>query len=179
MSMSLHTALAHVFLDSTGRVDVRIRRSWRIQGNSIFCRNIAEAIHLHQTVTTLNRDWTEEQQIEIAPLNKMLWVAVCLQAFANVFCRGSHRGDALVGGRPLDLAFPLAYIHRLSEHLQRRNYDSIHVGVLRRLRGSARSRSGGEVVVLFNFRNPTAEDNDFYDSVVKLALEADDAEPID
>ena len=178
MSMSLHAALAHVFLDSTGRVDVRIRRSWRIQGNSIFCRNIAEAIHLHQTVTTLNRDWTEELQIEIAPLSKLLWVAVCLTAFATVFCRGSHRGDALVGGRPLDLAFPLAYIHRLSEHLQRRNYDSIHVGVLRSLRGSARSRSGGEVV-LFNFRNPTAEDNDFYDSVVKLALEADDAEPID
>ena len=178
MSMSLHTALAHVFLDSTGRVDVRIRRSWRIHGNSIFFRNIAEAIHLHQTVTTLNRDWTEELQIEIAPLNKLLWVAVCLTAFATVFCRGSHRGDALVGGRPLDLAFPIAYITRLWEHLQRRNYDSIHVGVLRSLRGSARSRSGRQVV-LFDFRNPTAEDNQLYDSIVKLALEADEAQPID
>ena len=172
--MSLYTALAHVFLDSTGRVDVRIRRRWRIQGNSFFCRNIAAAIHLHQTVTTLNRDWTEELQIEIAPLNKLLWVAVCLTAFANVFCRGSHRGDALVGGRPLDLAFPITYVARQMQHLQSRNYESIRVGVLRRL--SARSRSGGQVV-LFNFRNPTAEDNQFYDSIVKLALERDEAQP--
>ena len=176
MSMSLHTALAHVFLDSTGRVDVRIRRSWRIQGNSIFCRNIAEAIHLHQTVTTLNRDWTEELQIEIAPLSKLLWVAVCLTAFATVFCRGSHRGDALVGGRPPNLIFPITHIARQVEHLQSGNYDSIRVGVLRS--APQRSRSGSQVV-LFNFRNPTAEDFDFYDSVVKLALEADDAEPID
>ena len=176
--MSFWTALAHVSLDSTGTVEVRLRRRWRIYADSIFIHNISEAILLHTTVTTLNRDWPEELQIEIAPLSKILWVAVCLQAFANVFCRGSHRGDALVGGRPLDLAFPITYVARQMEHLQSRNYESIRVGVLRRLPGSARSRSGGQVV-LFNFRNPTAEDNQFYDSIVKLALEADEAQPID
>ena len=167
--MSLWTALE--------TVEVRIRRGSRIRADSIFIDKISQATQLHQTVTSQNRDWTEEQQIEIAPLSKLLWVAVCLQAFTNAFCRGSHRGDALVGGRPLDLAFPITYVARQMQHLQSRNYESIRVGVLRRLPGSARSRSGGQVV-LFNFRNPTAEDNQFYDSIVKLALEADDAQPI-
>ena len=153
-------------------MEVRIRQGWGIRADSIFIDKISQAVHLHQTVTSQNRDWTEEQQIEIAPLSKLLWVAVCLQAFTNVFSRGSH-------GRPLlHLAFPIAYIATQMQHLQSRNYEAIRVGVLRRLPGSARSRSGGEVL-LFNFNNPTAEDNDFYDSVVKLALEADDAEPID
>ena len=168
----------YVYVDSSsGTVEFRLRLLWRIHGNSNFISNIAWAIHMHQTVTTLNRGWTEEQRIEIAPLSKLLWVAVCLQAFTNAFCRGSHRGDALVGGRPLDPFFPMTYIFRQMQHLQSRNYESIRVGVLRRL--PARSRSGdGQVVLLFNFSNPTAEDNRFYHSIVKLALEADDAQPI-
>ena len=161
--MSLWTALE--------TVEVRIRRGWRIRADSIFIEKISQATLLHQTVTSQNRDWTEEQQIEIAPLSKLLWVAVCLQAFTNVFSRGSH-------GRPLlHLAFPIAYIATQMQHLQSRNYESIRVGVLRRL--PARSRSGdGQVVLLINFYNPTAEDFRFYHSIVKLALEADDAQPI-
>ena len=140
---------------------------------------------MHQTVTSQNRDWTEEQHIEIALLSKLLWVAVCLQAFTNVFCRGSHRDDALVGGRPPDLVFPITYIATQMQHLQSRNYESIRVGVSRKLPArpdldaspAARDGHSDRQAVLFDFSNPTTEDHMFYDSIVKLALEADGATP--
>ena len=161
-------------------MEVRIRQGWGIRADSIFIDKISQAVHLHQTVTSQNRDWTEEQQIEIAPLSKLLWVAVCLQAFTNVFSRGSH-------GRPLlHLAFPIAYIATQMQHLQSRNYESIRVGVSRRLRqgrqgldASPAARDGRTEwqVVFFDLRNPTAEDHQFYDSIVNRALEADGAQP--
>ena len=175
--MSLWTALE--------TIEVRIRRGWYIRADSIFIDKISQAIHLHRTVTSQNRDWTEEQQIEIAPFSKLLWVAVCLQAFTNVFCRGSHRDDALVGGRPPDLVFPITYIATQMQHLQSRNYESIRVGVSRRpparpgLDASPAARDGRSdwQAVLFDLKNPTAEDHQFYDSIVNLALEADGAHP--
>ena len=175
--MSLWTALE--------TVEVRIRRGWRIRADSIFIDKISQATQLHQTVTSQNRDWTEEPQIEIAPLNKLLWVAVCLQASSNAFCRGSHRDDALWGRCPLDLVFPITYIDKQVQHLRSRNYESIRVGVSRKLPArpgldtspAARDGHSDRQAVLFDFSNPTAEDHQFYDSIVKLALEADGAQP--
>ena len=170
--MSLWTALE--------TVEVRIRRGWRIRADSIFLDKISQAVHLHQTVTRQNRDWTEEQQIEIAPLSKLLWVAVCLQASSNAFCRGSHRDAA-----PLDLVLPIAYIDQQVGYLRNRNYESIRVGVSRRLPArpdldaspAARDGHSDRQAVLFDFSNPTAEDHQFYESIVQRALEADGAQP--
>ena len=178
--MSLWTALE--------TVEVRIRRGWRIRADSIFIDKISQAVHLHQTVTSQNRDWTEEPQIEIAPLSKLLWVAVCLQASSNAFCRGSHQShrDAALWGRcPLDFVFPIAYIDKQVQHLRSRSYESIRVGVSRKLPArpgldtspAARDGRSDRQAVLFDFRNPTAEDHQFYDSIANLALEADGAQP--
>ena len=176
--MSLWTALE--------TVEVRIRRGWRIRADSIFIDKISQVTQLHRTVTSQNRDrdWLEEPEIEIAPLSKLLWVAVCLQASSDAFCRGSqsHRDAA-----PLDLMLPIAYIDQQMDHLRNRNYESIRVGVSRRLPArpdsdldaspAARDGHSDRQAVLFDFRKPTAEDHQFYDSIVKLALEADGAQP--
>ena len=172
--MSLWTALE--------TVEVRIRRGWRIRADSIFIDKISQVTQLHRTVTSQNRDrvWLEEPEIEIAPLSKLLWVAVCLQASSNAFCRGSHRDAA-----PLDLVLPIAYIDQQVDHLRNRNYESIRVGVSRKLPArpdldaspAARDGHSDRQAVLFDFSNPTTDDRMFYQTIVKLALEADGATP--
>ena len=176
--MSLWTALE--------TVEVRIRRGWRIRADSIFIDKISQVTQLHRTVTSQNRDrdWLEEPEIEIAPLSKLLWVAVCLQASSDAFCRGSqsHRDAA-----PLDLVLPIAYVDQQVGYLRDRNYESMRVGVSARLPArpdsdldaspAARDGHSDRQAVLFDFSNPTAEDHQFYDSIVNRALEADGAQP--
>ena len=87
----------------------------------------------------------------------------------------------------LDLASPIAYIDKQVQHLRSRSYESIRVGVSRRLPArpdsdldaspAARDEYSERQAVLFDFSNPTTEDHMFYDSIVKLALEADGATP--
>ena len=150
---------------------VVIRRGWRINEESEFAEHIAYSTNLHQEVTTHNREAPENEFVYIGDLPKRLWVTVCLQAFTTVFSRGLMDARVL-GRRPFDFTFPLMYVVRQMVHFHEHRSDRINVGVSIR-RSDTRP---DQMTLVFNFRNPAADDLRFYAAIVMVALEGEGAE---